>query len=356
MPDGAPLLALLLKQIEAGGPISIADYMAAANSHYYATRDPLGVAGDFTTAPEISQMFGELVGIWIADLWMRANRPAFDYVELGPGRGTLAADALRAMASFGCTPVDIHLVETSPVLSAAQTERHPAAVHHLDISGLPNDKPLIIIANEFFDALPIHQYIAAADGWRERMVGQKDDRLIVMPGPAAANGVIPERVQRQPIGTVIETAPAAASIMLACADRIARQKGAMLVFDYGYLGPAPGDTLQAVKAHGYTDPLAHPGEADLTAHVDFAALATSAHGADVRAIGPARQGDWLYRLGIDARCAALTAANPARADEWTGQRNRLVTSDEMGDLFRVLAIHAPDWPIPEGFFGDSVPS
>ncbi len=356
MPDGTPLLALLLKQIELGGPITIADYMAAANHHYYTTRDPLGVAGDFTTAPEISQMFGELVGVWIADLWMRANRPVFDYVELGPGRGTLAADALRTMASFGCTPVDIHLVETSPVLSAAQTDRHPTAIHHLDISGLPDDKPLIVIANEFFDALPIHQYIAADDGWREIMVASADGKLIAIPGPAATDCAIPERLRRQPIGTIIETAPAAAAVMAACADRIAKQNGAMLVIDYGYIGPIPADTFQAVKAHGYTDPFAHPGEADLTAHIDFTALATAAHAADIRAIGPARQGDWLYRLGIDARCAALADTTPARAAELTGQRNRLVSSDEMGELFRILAIHSHDWPIPEGFFGESVPA
>lgn len=356
MLDGEPLLALLLQQIEAGRPITIADYMAAANRHYYATRDPLGVAGDFTTAPEISQMFGELVGIWIADLWMRANRPAFDYVELGPGRGTLAADALRTMASFGCTPVSLHLVETSPILTAAQTERHPTAFHHLDISGLPDDRPLIIIANEFFDALPIHQYIAADDGWRELVVGREDDRLIATAGPAVKEGAIPERLKRQPLGTIIETAPAAAALMADCASRIARQDGAMLVIDYGYIGPASGDTFQAVKAHDYIDPFANPGETDLTAHVDFTALATAAHAADIRAIGPARQGDWLYRLGIDARCAALASATPARAAELIGQRNRLVSTEEMGELFRILAIHSRHWPIPEGFFGESAPA
>ncbi len=157
-----------MAEIAAARTMTVADYMAAANAYYYATRDPLGAAGDFTTAPEISQMFGEMVGIWIADLWSRAKRPAFRYVELGPGRGTLAADALRAMARFGCVPAGTHLVETSPTLRAEQRARLPGAMHHDEVDALPDDAPLIVVANEFFDALPIHQYVRTANGWRER--------------------------------------------------------------------------------------------------------------------------------------------------------------------------------------------
>ena len=236
--------------------MSVADYMAAANAHYYATRDPLGAAGDFTTAPEISQMFGELVGVWIADLWSRAGRPAFHYVELGPGRGTLAVDALRAAARFGCAPLGIHLVETSPVLRAAQAARLPGAVHHDEVDALPGDAPLIIVANEFFDALPIHQYVRTARGWRERMVERRDGVPVPAAGIVPADESVPAALRGQPEGTIVETTPVSAAIMQRCAFRLARQGGAMLAIDYGYVGPAAGDPLQAVKAHAFADPFA----------------------------------------------------------------------------------------------------
>jgi len=169
-----PLEERLRRRIADHGPMPVADYMAEANAHYYATRDPFGAAGDFVTAPEISQMFGELVGIWLADLWQRAGRPeAAHYVELGPGRGTLAVDALRAMQAAGLAP-DIHMVETSPVLRSAQAERLPAASWHDDLSTLPEAGPLLVVANEFFDALPIRQLIATGEGWRERLVACQD--------------------------------------------------------------------------------------------------------------------------------------------------------------------------------------
>jgi len=336
-------------QIAAARAMTVADYMAAANSHYYATRDPLGAEGDFTTAPEISQMFGELIGIWIADLWMRAGSPAFRYIELGPGRGTLAADALRAMARFGCTPRGVHLVETSPALRAAQSARLPAASHHDDIADLPDDAPLVIVANEFFDALPIHQYMRTADGWRERRVERHHGHLVPMPGDMPADEAVPLSLRQQNEGTIIETAPVSAAIMQSCAFRLARQGGAMLVIDYGYRGPAAGDTLQAVKAHRFADPFADPGEVDLTAHVDFATLADAAKSAGVRIAGPVGQGDWLRRLGIEARMAALAAATPDRAADLAAQRDRLVDANAMGELFKVMAACAPQWPGPEGF-------
>ncbi len=329
--------------------MTVADYMAAANAHYYATRDPLGAAGDFTTAPEISQMFGEMIGVWIADLWTRAGRPPFRYVELGPGRGTLAADALRVMARFTCAPMGIHLVETSPALRAAQAARIPAAQHHDSVADLPPDGAAIIVANEFFDALPIHQYQRTAEGWRERMVVQGDGGLLPAPGDAPADDAVPAALRGSPEGSIVETAPVSAAVMQGCTFRIVRHGGAMLVIDYGHEGPAAGDTLQAVKAHGFADPFADPGEADLTAHVDFTPLAEVARGAGLAVAGPVGQGEWLRRLGIDARAQALADAAPERAQEFAGQRDRLVEGREMGELFKVMAATAPNWPHPEGF-------
>ena len=353
MRDGPPTPEQLIKDIAAARPMTVADYMAAANAHYYATRDPLGAAGDFTTAPEISQMFGELIGIWIADLWSRAGSPAFRYVELGPGRGTLAADALRAAARFGCVPAGVHLVETSPTLRAAQSARLPQAEHHDEVDALPDDAPLIIVANEFFDALPIHQYIRTADGWRERMVERRDGVLAPTADDTPADETIPAALHHQPEGAIVETTPVSAAIMQRCAFRIVRQGGAMLAIDYGYSGPAAGDTLQAVKAHQFADPFADPGEVDLTAHVDFTALADAARPAGVAASSVATQGDWLKRLGIDARLGSLSKAAPERANELRGQRDRLVEADAMGELFKLIAITAPGWPAPAGFTGEA---
>jgi SAM-dependent MidA family methyltransferase len=344
----------LTRLIASNGPISIADYMASANAHYYATRDPLGTAGDFTTAPEISQMFGELVGLALADIWGRAVQPdtapgaAPDpaYVELGPGRGTLARDAMGAMARAGLTP-PLHLVETSPALRAKQAALLPQAHHHASIDSLPTDWPLLIVANEFFDALPIRQLIRTNAGWRELMVGLRHDRLITAPGTTPVDEQVPSFLRQSPVGSIHEQCPAATAIIADLAHRIVRQGGAMLIIDYGYDGPAIGNTFQAVRGHGFADPLADAGEADLTAHVDFTALAAAAAG--LTAAGPVGQGDWLVRLGIDARTAVLTARNPGRAAELRTQRDRLVKADAMGQLFRVLALYAPDWPRPAGF-------
>lgn len=329
--------------------MTVADYMAAANAHYYATRDPLGTAGDFTTAPEISQMFGEMIGIWIADLWRRAGSPAIRYVEIGPGRGTLAADALRTLARFGCAPQGIHLVEASPVLRAEQAARLPSAEHHDAVDALPDDLPLVVVANEFFDALPIHQYVRTADGWRERMVERRDGRLVAVPGNTPVDETIPPALRVRGEGTIVETAPAAAAVMHQCSARLARQGGAMLAVDYGYSGPAAGDTLQAVKAHRFADPFADPGEIDLTAHVDFAALAHAARRPSTHVLGPVGQGIWLSAMGIDARLETLATAAPARAAELRGQRDRLVEPGQMGELFQCLAVSAAGWPRPAGF-------
>ncbi|MDP3783026.1 MAG: SAM-dependent methyltransferase [Sphingopyxis sp.] len=353
MRDGPPTPAQLIGNIAAARATTVADYMAAANSHYYATRDPLGAAGDFTTAPEISQMFGEMIGVWIADLLARAGSPAFRYVELGPGRGTLAADALRAMARFKCVPQNIHFVETSPTLRAAQLARVPAAIHHDDIDDLPDNGASIIVANEFFDSLPVHQYVRTSDGWRERMLERQGARLVPVPGEAPADDLVPAELRSAAEGSIVETASVSAAIMQRGAFRLARQGGAMLVIDYGYSGPAVGDTLQAVKAHRFADPFADPGEVDLTTHVDFTALADAARSAGAAVSRVATQGDWLQRMGIDARLQSLAASAPDRAEELKGQRDRLVAADAMGELFKVMAITAPGWPAPAGFTGDS---
>ena len=328
--------------------MALAHYMGLANAHYYAAGDPLGASGDFITAPEISQMFGELVGLWLADLWLRAGRPAACYAELGPGRGTLAADALRAMRAAGLAP-DIHLVETSPALRAAQRERLPSAHWHEDAGTLPEEGALLLVANEFFDALPIRQLVRTDAGWREHMVGWREGRFAAVAGEVPMDALVPEMLRAAPLGSVFESAPASAAIVAALARRLTAQGGAAVLIDYGYAGPALGDTFQAVRGHAYADPFLAPGTADLTAHVDFSALAGAARAEGVQVFGPVGQGDWLERLGLAARAEALARAAPSRAAEIAAACTRLTAPDAMGQLFRVLALVAPGWPVPEGF-------
>jgi len=339
----------LRRLIEASGPISVAHYMAEANAHYYATRDPFGAAGDFTTAPEISQMFGELIGLWCADLWARAGAPAdVAYVELGPGRGTLAADALRAMGRAGLRP-DGHFVEASPALRRAQAERVPAATWHGDIASLPEGVPLLVVANEFFDALPVRQLVATERGWCERMVALEAGRFVPVSGPARGSEAIPPQLRAAPPGTVIETSPASLAVLRRVASAIAASGGAALIVDYGHERSGVGDTLQAVAGHAYADPWEEPGARDLTAHVDFQALGDAAASAGVRVFGPREQGAWLEAMGIGLRAEALARAAPERADEIAAACRRLTSPEEMGRLFKVLALVAPDWPEPAGF-------
>ena len=341
-----PLADRLRRLIAGGGPMPLGDYMALANAHYYATRDPLGAAGDFTTAPEISQMFGELIGLWCADLSMRAGIGDVAYVELGPGRGTLAADALRAMGKAGLAPA-VHLVETSPVLTERQRLAMPGAAHHESVATLPGDLPLLIVANEFFDALPIRQLVRATDGaWRERMVTLDGARFVATVGEQRFDSVIPEALRD---GAVIETSPASIGILRELAARIVRQGGALLAIDYGYEGPLAGDTLQALRAHRFADPFESPGEQDLTAHVDFSALADSSRQEGAVACPVTTQGALLGALGIDQRAATLARAAPGRATEIEAARHRLVASGQMGTLFKALALTAPGWPVPAGF-------
>lgn len=335
----AALPERLARAIALGGPIPVSQYMAAANAHYYATRDPLGADGDFTTAPEISQMFGELIGLWAADLWDRAGRPDVYWVELGPGRGTLTADALRAAGKAGFAP-PVHFVETSPTLRARQAERVPHAIWHDDVEDLPTDRPLIIVANEFFDALPIRQLVRGRAGWHERIVACQDTLFLPIAGASVPDSVIPEHLRDAPPGAIIETSPASVGIMRVLAARIVTQGGALLAIDYGYEGPAVGETLQAVRGHAYANPFEEPGERDLTAHVDFATLGAVGVASGALVSGPRGQGSYLMQLGIDARAKTL---GPAVAAD----RDRLV--DAMGTLFKVLAMRHRDWPQPAGF-------
>jgi SAM-dependent MidA family methyltransferase len=322
-----PLERALRERIGSEGPITVEAFMDACNRYYYATRDPLGARGDFTTAPEISQMFGELIGACLADCWARAGKPGdIAYVELGPGRGTLAADALRVMKSAGLEP-PVHFVETSPVLREAQAEAVPDASWHEEFSDVP-DGPLLIVANEFLDALPVRQFV----GSMERKV------------TVAAGGLAFDRD-----GEIVETSPAREEAVGEIARRLVKSGGVALLIDYGHAKSAPGDTLQAVRGHKFAPVLTDPGEQDLTSHVDFEAVGNAAREAGAAATDVINQGEWLKRLGIDARARSLAAAHPQRAEEIDIARKRLCDADQMGELFKVIAIHSPDWPQPTGF-------
>jgi SAM-dependent MidA family methyltransferase len=322
-----PLERALRDRIKADGPISVEAYMEACNAYYYATRDPLGARGDFTTAPEISQMFGEMLGAALADAWKRAGAPADAiYVELGPGRGTLAADALRMMRSAGFSG-EVHLVETSPVLREMQRASVPGATWHTAIEDLPV-RPLLLVANEFLDALPIRQH-----------VGGIERRVLV-----AAGGLAFDRD-----GEIVETSPAREDAVAAIATCLAAKGGVAIFIDYGHERTAPGDTLQAVRDHSFAPVLADPGEQDLTSHVDFEAVEKVAREASAAVTPLVTQGEWLIRLGIEARAQALSRANAGRADDVQTALERLTGKDQMGRLFKVIAIHAPGWPVPAGF-------
>ncbi len=359
--------------IAAAGPMRLDRWMAACNAHYYATRDPFGAAGDFTTAPEISQMFGELVGAWVADLWVRAGSPAARLVELGPGRGTLMADALRVLRRLPdfAERVTVELVETSPALRAAQAERVPGAVWRDVLDDVPGDRPVIVVANEFFDALPVRQVrsvpLQRAGGATRAASG--GGVVFAEHGPAATDSPPPtpaasgRKAERAVALTDLGFTPvwlptdsartgewseAGEAMAAAVSERLRTRGGAALIIDYGYAGEAPGDSLQAVRGHATADPFSHPGESDLTAHVDFSALATVA--GEGRVSGPVAQGVWLARLGIEARAAALKArATPHQAAAIEAALVRLTAPAQMGALFKVMALSAPAWPAPAGF-------
>jgi NADH dehydrogenase [ubiquinone] 1 alpha subcomplex assembly factor 7 len=347
--EGGTLAEKFRRLVAATGPISLAHYMGEANARYYDTRDPLGAEGDFVTAPEISQMFGELVGLWLADMWINAGRtePAH-YVELGPGRGTLARDALRAMKRYGLEP-KIHLVESSTALKEVQLDTVEGAIWHHDLSTVPVEGPILLVANEFLDALPLRQLVMTPHGWRERMVVPRGDRFICVAGDQPMDAAVPEERRAAEQGAIIETSPAASSIIYEVAGRLAEQQGAALLIDYGYERPQWGSTLQAVKGHRKADPFVNPGEADLTAHVDFATLAATARTRGAKWLGTVPQGEWLRALGIETRADALSEFAPHYRDEIHSAKDRLIGEGQMGLLFKVMGLAHPAWPDGVGF-------
>lgn len=317
-----PLGRALTERIRNEGPLSVEAYMEACNAYYYATRDPLGIRGDFVTAPEIHQMFGEIIGAALVDVWARAGKPPNAvYAELGPGRGTLAKDALRVMRGAGFEGA-IHLIETSPALREAQARLLPEAVLHDDLASLP-DAPLLMVANEFFDALPVRQFV---DG-RERHV------------ILAGGGLAFDRD-----GPIVEQSPAREDFAEGLGRRLAEVGGAAIIVDYGHSGGEQGDTLQAVRGHKFSYALDRPGEQDLTAHVDFAGMAEAARRGGAKASRIVTQGTWLETLGIGARAMALAARNPADTESISAARRRLCDEGEMGQLFKVIALTGEGWP------------
>ena len=340
-------------RIAANGPMTLAEYMAECLLHpehgYYTTRTPFGVAGDFTTAPEISQMFGELLGLSLAQAWLDQGAPTpFTLAELGPGRGTLMADVLRATRGLPGfhAGADVVLLEASPALRAAQQARlAPHKIRHeTRIDTLP-DQPLFLLANEFFDALPIHQFQFDDGVWRERLVGLREGQLgFGLSDPIHRTFDAPAFQDPVP-GRVVETCPAARPYAETIGDRIKTHGGAALIVDYGGWRSA-GDTFQALRAHAFADPFAAPGQADLTAHVDFEALA----GYSALPHAFAKQGAFLSRLGIDARAARLAQSLTGDAlQSHLAAHRRLTLPQEMGSVFKVLGLCRPGTPFPPGF-------
>ncbi|WP_424965656.1 MULTISPECIES: class I SAM-dependent methyltransferase [unclassified Dinoroseobacter] len=344
-----PLAELLIARIAATGPITVAEYMAECLLHpahgYYTTRPPFGREGDFTTAPEISQMFGEMLGLALAQAWMDQGAPAEACLaEIGPGRGTLMADILRVFGQIPGGPrLHPHLVEASPALRRVQAEAVPGAQWHDTVADLP-EAPLFLVGNEFFDALPIRQFQRTEEGWAERMVGVSDGALSLGLGPSDPRPELDHRRGDTTPGDLVETCAPARPIMTEIARRIATHGGAAYLIDYGGWHSL-GDTLQAVRAHAPDPVLAHPGEADLTAHVDFEPLAQAAAEAGAHPAPLTPQGVFLEQLGITARAQALaTRLSGAALDSHIAAHRRLTHPDEMGTLFKVLGVSPKDAP------------
>ncbi|MBX3530382.1 MAG: class I SAM-dependent methyltransferase [Rhizobiaceae bacterium] len=339
--------------IAASGPMSVADYMAACLfdpvDGYYTTREPFGTAGDFVTAPEISQMFGELVAVRLYDMWDAAGRPAAPVIaEIGPGRGTLMRDMVRALQQLApgfVRTARFELVETSPRLRTAQQATLSGSLPdyrwHETVATVP-DGPLFIVGNELFDAIPMRQFVKAKAGWRERVVALDDaGALCFAAGFAGIDpALLPPAAQSAPEGAIFETAPAREALMDDIAARIAATSGGALFFDYGHLEPGLGDTLQALRRHAHDDPLAHPGEADLTSHVDFSALAAVARGHGL-AVSLFEQGQWLLDMGLLARAGSLGhGKDDAEQETIRSAVERLAGPEQMGRLFKVMEITA----------------
>ncbi|MSO96775.1 MAG: class I SAM-dependent methyltransferase [Rhodospirillaceae bacterium] len=358
MPSSPDLAAALRERIRREGFITVADYMDAVAAAYYARGDVFGQDGDFITAPEISQTFGEIIGLWCAVTWQKMGKPDPLYlIECGPGRGTLMADALRAakgVAGFAAA-VQIHLVERSPALRNLQREKLKdwAIRWAEDIADLPPG-PSIVIANEFLDALPIRQFQRTPDGWAERVIelGPHDD--FVFNTRALGDAPVPIALAATAeIGAMFETSNVVAAFVTKASQRIASHGGAALLIDYGHTAQALGDTLQAVKQHTYHNVLEAPGSADITAHVDFTAVAAMARKFGATVHGPVEQGTWLRQLGIGVRQVQLAKGKPVDVAQRIEQGVRRLTEPHgMGVLFKVMAIANPKLPSLDGFAKD----
>lgn len=339
--------------ISALGPIPVSEYMALClfdpRDGYYTTREPFGAKGDFTTAPEISQMFGELVAVWVYEAWLAIGKPMpVTVAEIGPGRGTLMKDMLRTLSRLDgefVAAASFAMVETSPRLADIQKKTlagaQAAPDWHENVGTLAN-APLLIVGNELFDAIPVRQFVRTEKGWRERMIGLNDnDELTFFAGAASLDpALLPDDAADAPQGAIVELAPARAALMTAIAEQIAKHGGAGLFIDYGYLRPGVGDTLQALRKHRHDEVLASPGEADLTTHVDFAALAAAAR-AQGLAAHTATQGAFLLDMGLLERAGQLGAdAGEALREKISDEVERLAGPQAMGELFKVLAVVA----------------
>ena len=351
----------LARRIARSGPLTVEDYMTAClldpEHGYYTTRDPFGAAGDFTTAPEISQMFGELIGLWcLAARTTQAVSGPLTLAELGPGRGTLMADALRAVGKAGNGPPSfaVHLVEASPALREAQRASLAGrdATWHATAETLPTGEPLFVVANEFLDALPIRQFVATSRGWRERFVATERGGLAFSLAATTAAGELVARLPEAPAGRIAEVGRARRTLVSGLARRIVRDGGAALLIDFTDPRLPLADTLQAVRAHDRADRLGSPGETDLASAVDFADLAREARLAGAGVHGPVAQGAFLRALGVDRRARRLArSASSGQADAISAAHRRLVSPAGMGDSFRVMALTPSPFPAPPGFEG-----
>jgi len=349
------LKSRIAERIRLEGPMSIAEYMTLCLldpvDGYYPTRDPLGSEGDFITAPEISQMFGELLGLWVLQSWRDLGAPSpIQLIELGPGRGVMMSDMLRTLALDPAFlgAAQIHLVEASPALQAVQGQSLSASpipvLWHNNLTDIPPGSSLIL-GNEFLDCLPIRQFVSRSGTWRERVITWQGGDLAF----AQSTGSVPDITIEAEEGDLLEVCPAMPQLIDTLASRFTAYPGRALFLDYGPTKTEFGDTLQALKRHQKVDPLDDPGNADLTARVDFEALTNAAIQAGLAVSGPAIQAAFLSRLGLEVRASALVRANPNSKDTIARQLHRLTAKDEMGQLFKAISISSPNLPQPLGF-------
>ena len=351
--EETPLARLIREEVALEGPMRIDRYMGLCLGHprhgYYITRDPLGERGDFVTAPEVSQVFGELIGVWAIAAWGLTGEPErVHLVELGPGRGTLMADVLRTLRKAAprlAAGASVHLVETSPILREAQLKAvGEGAFWHDRLEDVPEDAPMILLANEFFDAIPIRQFEFRGGAWHERVVGLDAAGQLSI----GLGATVPGRGGAE--GEIREAAPARDEIARSLGQRLARQKGAALIIDYGHLRTAPGDTLQAMRNHRPVSVTEAPGDCDLTSHVDFQALAAALREGGAVTHPPLTQRHFLLAMGLEPRIGQLAARVDAdTAASLHRQMARLADEAQMGNLFKVLAATSPGLATPYPF-------